>query len=69
MDIQPPGEFHHFQLVDQNGQIPLSVSVLVHFNRERQKAPFQQPISDDDIIHFHFALKAFDGNFAGAFNR
>lgn len=68
MEEQPQGEFHHFQLVDAEGRIPFSISVLVHYNyRESLNNKQTDPISADEIINFHYALKGFDGNFTHAF--
>jgi hypothetical protein len=66
------GEFHHFQLVDSEGRIPVSVSILVHYNYKRDKDEVTdepQAISEDEIIDFHYALKGFDGNFVHAFRQ
>ncbi|HSI20150.1 MAG TPA: hypothetical protein VLA04_00350 [Verrucomicrobiae bacterium] len=68
---QPEGEFHHFQLVNQNGEVPLSISLLVHVNRA---AAFGSPadlppLSTDDVIALHDALRKFDGNFIKAFQK
>ena len=65
-ELPPQGEFHHFQLVNQNGDIPLSISVLVHYNR-KENQELQEPITANDIIEFHQALQSFDGNFVKAF--
>ncbi len=69
---QPNGEFHHFQLVNAAGEIPLSISVLVHYAGNKINQALQSvesPIGTDDIIEFHEALKAFDGNFINAFSK
>lgn len=65
----PQGEFHHFQLVNSEGDIPLSISVLVHFNRPAMALPEDQraPIGANDIIDLHEALKEFDGDYIKAF--
>ena len=66
----PQGEFHHFQLVNQEGDIPLSISVLVHYNQKSSLPMFaQSPIGTDDIIAFHDGLQRFDGDFAKAFTK
>ena len=66
----PQGEFHHFQLVNQEGDIPVSISVLVHYNQKSEGFMYQQaPITADDIIAFHEGLKKFDGDFAKAFTK
>ena len=63
----PNGEFHHFQLVNGTGEVPLSISLLVHYNRTTgQFTPADTPISAEDVIEFHDALKSFDGNFINA---
>lgn len=68
--MAPQGEFHHFQLVNQEGEIPLSISVLVHFNQKYQKnSQPQTPITSEDIIAFHEGLQEFDGDFATAFHK
>ena len=66
----PQGEFHHFQLVDAEGRIPVSISVLVHYNNQASPSSLTvfEPISDQDIIDFHYALKGFDGNYNQAFS-
>ena len=65
----PQGEFHHFQLVNSDGDVPLSISVLVHYNN--RKTPITgfsgAPISANDIISFHESLKDFDGDYSAAF--
>ena len=68
MEEPQQGEFHHFQLFDAEGRIPLSISVLVHYNyRDSQNNKAADPISADDVVNFHYALKGFDGNFTHAF--
>lgn len=67
----PKGEFHHFQLVDAEGRIPVSISVLVHYNpvdRDEDEAA-KKPITDQEIIDFHYALKEFNGDYLQAFSR
>lgn len=69
-ELSPNGEFHHFQLVNQEGEVPLSISVLVHYNAKEATAGAinqESPISADEIIAFHEELQAFDGDFAKAF--
>ena len=67
-ELLPQGEFHHFQLVNPEGEIPMSISVLVHFNNRTQRGgQFSAPISTEDIIAFHEGLAKFDGDFATAF--
>ena len=65
------GEFHHFQLVDPEGRIPVSISVLVHYNQSENtpSGTWQNPIEEDDVIDFHFALKQFDGNYISALSK
>lgn len=67
--IKPPeGEFHHFQMIDQEGDIPFSVSVLVHYNDQKAgKKKELSPISPDDVLLLHEGLNRFDGNFIKAF--
>ena len=65
----PNGEFHHFQLVNASGEVPLSISVMVHYNRNGQQTGREQdPISPEDIMELHEALKKFDGNYITAFS-
>ena len=67
---QPQGEFHHFQLVNQDGEVPVSISVLVHYNQKFSKDDqSSDPITTDDIIEFHEALQGFDGDYMKAFKR
>ncbi len=68
--IPQDGEFHHFQLVDQDGNIPFSISVLVHYNQKsaRHEANLE-PISSNDIIEFHDALRGFDGDYIAALSK
>lgn len=70
MPQQPEGEFHHFQLVSQDGEVPLSITLLLHVNRAAS-GPHQEltPISADDIVAFHDAFRQFDGNFIKAFKK
>lgn len=69
-EVTPQGEFHHFQLVNSDGEVPLSISVLVHFNRKNsQPENTGTPISANDIISFHDALQDFDGDYIKAFNQ
>ncbi len=65
----PQGEFHHFQLVNSDGEIPFSISVLVHFGSKKLEMLPEEgdPISANDIIELHEALKTFDGDFIKAF--
>jgi len=67
----PQGEFHHFQLVDAEGKIPVSISVLVHYNNQPTLTDIlnQEPINEEDIIDFHYALKEFDGNYIKALSK
>lgn len=66
---QPDGEFHHFQLIGPDGQVPLSISVLLHVNRAPQSLAEATPIETDDVIALHDALRQFDGNFIKAFQK
>lgn len=70
MEIPNNGEFHHFQLVDGQGEIPLSISVLIHYNHP-ELDPKQQipPLSADDVLELHSALASFDGNYSKAFKQ
>ena len=63
------GEFHHFQLVNSNGDIPFSLSVLVHYNNRANLSSELSPIETDEVIEFHDALQSFDGDFATAFSK
>ena len=65
------GEFHHFQLVNSEGEVPLSISVLVHINPKSLStgSSLENPISADDVLAFHEELKAFDGDFSAAFTK
>lgn len=67
----PEGEFHHFQLVDPDGFVPMSISVLVHYNPRaaRNESAADDPISADDIIALHDALQTFDGNYLAALSK
>ena len=66
----PQGEFHHFQLVNQEGDIPLSISVLVHYNqRAINNNQLLNPITADEVIAFHEDLQKFDGDFTKAFRK
>lgn len=68
-EFSPQGEFHHFQLVSSNGEIPLSISVLVHYNQPQSLyRPSLEPINADDVIQFHEDLQSFDGDFITAFS-
>lgn len=63
------GEFHHFQLVNQDGAIPMSISVLIHVNPKALGKPSvpATPISANDVIALHEALENFNGDFISAF--
>jgi len=66
----PQGVFHHFQLVNAQGDVPISISVLVHYNNPRSEAALLlPPLEADDLIQFHNDLSAFDGDFIKAFNK
>ena len=73
-ELIPPGEFHHFQLVNQFGDVPFSISILVHLNQSSPKTDFDQnilekgPISSDEVIQLHEELKNFDGDYIRAFS-
>lgn len=63
----PQGEFHHFQLVNTDGEVPISISVLVHYNN-RQSTPEQVSVlGTNDVIAMHDALEHFDGDYIKAF--
>ena len=70
--IEPPeGEFHHFQLVNAQGEVPVSVSILIHINpKALGNSPIvsQEPIGATDIIELHDALQGFNGDFISAFS-
>jgi len=68
-EITPQGEFHHFQLVNSQGEVPVSISVLVHYNQQPAR-PDQSlpPLETDDVIQFHEDLQQFDGDFIKAFS-
>ncbi|MCC2631674.1 MAG: hypothetical protein K0S20_373 [Patescibacteria group bacterium] len=67
-ETMPQGEFHHFQLVNSEGEVPLSISVLVHYNRKNGfEFVDKTPITANDIIDFHEAFKNFDGDYSKAF--
>jgi|GEM_PF-5236763 len=65
----PEGEFHHFQLVNAEGEIPVSISVLIHLNPKAFGTPLTQhtPITSNDVIALHDALQKFNGDFISAF--
>jgi hypothetical protein len=66
------GEFHHFQLVNADGEVPLSISVLVHINPKMIQSFTQTetaPISTDEVLQLHDALQEFDGDFIKAFSK
>jgi hypothetical protein len=68
----PEGEFHHFQLVDPtDGTVPMSISVLVHYNNQRssREQTSAEPITLDEVVTFHDALQGFDGNYSAAFSK
>ena len=70
-DLNIDGEFHHFQLVNQDGEIPMSISVLIHVNpKALGKQPVSaNPISTSDVLALHDALKGFNGDFITAFTQ
>jgi hypothetical protein len=67
----PEGEFHHFQLIGPDGQVPLSISLLLHVNRAAFSGSSQEqtPIGVNDVLALHDALRSFDGNFIKAFQK
>lgn len=68
---QPEGEYHHFQLVSQDGEVPLSITLLLHVHKPAADGAQSDltPINADDVIALHDALRQFDGNFIKAFKR
>ena len=69
-DLNIDGEFHHFQLVNANGEIPLSISILVHVNAKslNQHSAPATPITTNEVLEFHEALRGFNGDFISAFS-
>jgi hypothetical protein len=70
--VQPPeGELHQFHMVSPDGEIPVSITVLVRFGRSTQPGLQpnlnREPISADEVLTLHDALRSFDGNFIHAF--
>jgi hypothetical protein len=65
----PDGEFHHFQLINAEGEIPMSISVLIHLNPKAMGKPAvpQNPITANDVLALHEALETFNGDFISAF--
>lgn len=65
----PDGEFHHFQLVNAEGEIPMSISLLIHVNPQLMGkfAQPSNPITANDVIALHDALENFNGDFISAF--
>ena len=68
MEIPTEGFFQHFQLVNNQGEIPVSISVLIHYNKPSAPLRMEEPITSSDVIDLHNALQQFDGNFSSAFN-
>jgi hypothetical protein len=71
-DLNTNGELHHFQMVTPDGQIPLSISILVHVtptgnNSSTPTSVSTNPISADEVITFHDQLRTFNGDFKAAF--
>lgn len=68
-EFETPGELHHFQVVGPDGNIPMSISVLIRVHAREFPASNNSfaPISTNDVIDLHTALTQFDGNFAAAF--
>ena len=68
-ELTPQGEFHHFQLVNSNGDIPFSISVLVHLNQPVSPTFAQEgiPISSEEVLQLHEELEHFDGDYIRAF--
>ena len=70
-ETTPQGEFHHFQLVNTNGEVPVSISILVHYNPQPQyiaNLSKGEPITVDDVLSLHNELEVFDGDFIKAFS-
>lgn len=65
------GELHHFQLVNADGQVPISITLLVHVNRSTPTGLHQElsPLTANDVLAFHDAMRNFDGNFIKAFKK
>lgn len=70
MDLpRPEGEFHHYQIVDPEGNVPFSISILVHLNNKSAKDKINlEPITTADMITFHKELESFDGDFLKSFS-
>lgn len=67
--MKTEGEFHHFQMFDAEGNIPFSVSLLVHYNQKNRRRQREIiPLETNDIISFHDELEGFDGNFIKTFS-
>jgi hypothetical protein len=72
-DFLPNSELHHFQMVTPDGQVPVSISILVHVTPPSASpatphtAVTQQPITPDEVLAFHEALRTFNGDFRTAF--
>ncbi len=65
-DITPQGEFHHFQLVNPSGEVPFSITIMVHVNRSAGSDHGLAPIDANEVIQFHDALQTFNGDFITA---
>ena len=65
-DFTPQGEFHHFQLVNSSGDVPFSITVMVHVNRSSAPDLATAPIDANEVIQFHDALQSFNGDFITA---
>ncbi len=65
-ELSPQGEFHHFQLFQPSGELPISISILVHA-QQPPELPEEEPLSHEDVLALHWALESFDGDFKRAF--
>jgi hypothetical protein len=67
--IQLEGDFHHFQLINQDGDVPMSISVLVHVNTPAHAAAAAPALTADDVLALHNELERYNGDFITAFKR
>lgn len=52
-------EIHHLQFVEQDGTLPLSISILIRYKRGGQSP---HPLSDEDLAVIEEALTSFTGS-------
>jgi hypothetical protein len=53
------GEFHHYQLVDPQGNMPVSISVLVHHAGATPSASQgKKPLTIEDALAFHDSISS-----------